>query len=415
MKILYLAHRIPFPPNKGEKTRCFHQLQYLSAWHSIDLFCFADSNQEAEGKLALQHFCRKVHVETLTPMAGFARAAGCLQKSTPASVLYYQSHKMNEAVRKALSNESYDLIFVYCSSMAQFIPHPAPAATIIDFVDADSAKWEQYSKSAPFPMSWLYAREGSLLAAYERQIVNNFDLSVVATAQEALELGGGSCSAIEVLENGVTSPSVNNLPTLSQEIRDLQPYALFVGTMDYHPNIDAVTYFAEEILPLLRVTHPELRFLIVGRDPTAQVRRLARKSGVVVTGTVLDVHKYIDGAAVAVAPFRIAQGIQNKVLEALVAGIPVVLTSRPARAVTGDARDLLLVADAPKDFAAAIRLVLDDPQFRGRAQAAACSLRESLSWETRLSRLDSLVKSIVSSPHGERQFVSGAPAPSGKR
>ena len=194
MKILYLAHRIPYPPNKGEKTRCFHQLQYLAAQHSVDLFCFADTNKEAEGKHALERICRRVYVEPLAARNGFARAAAYAWKNLPLSVLYYQSRKMHKAVQDALSRESYDLIFVYCSSMAQFIPDPAPAATMIDFVDADSAKWKQYSSWTGFPKSWIYARESSLLARYEKQVVENFNVSIVATPQEALDLGGGGCS-----------------------------------------------------------------------------------------------------------------------------------------------------------------------------------------------------------------------------
>ncbi len=406
MKILYLAHRIPYPPNKGEKTRCFHQLQYLSARHSIDLFCFADSGHEAEGKLALEQFCRKVHVKTLPPRNGFARAAGNAWKGLPASILYYRSQEMQNAVRRALSTESYDLIFVYCSSMAQFVPHPAPAVTMIDFVDADSSKWKQYASRTVFPVSWFYAREGALLARYEKQVAKDFDVSIVATMQESLELGGGGCSSVEVVENGVTPAETQGSQDLRDEVRKLQPYVLFVGTMNYRPNADAVTYFSETILPLLRRTHPELRFLIVGRNPTAQVQKLARIPGTVVTGAVPDVHEYIAGAAVAVAPFRIAQGVQNKVLEALVAGVPVVLTSRPARAIGGTAAELLLVADTPEEFAAAVRSVLENPEFRRRSKAAVPSLRESLSWGTRLQRLGTLVESLTSSTLGARQGLA---------
>ena len=400
MKILYLAHRIPYPPNKGEKTRCFHQLQYLSERHTIDLFCFADNEREARGQTALESICRRVHVETLPPKKGLARAAALAWKGLPSSILYYQSRKMQEAVGKTLNVESYDLIFVYCSSMAQFIPHPAPAFKMIDFVDADSAKWKQYASATRFPKSWFYAREGELLARYEKQVTKEFDVSIVATQQEALELGGGGCSGVEVLENGVALPKTQPVTSLREEIRALQPYVLFVGTMNYRPNVDAVTHFSEEIFPLLQKTHPELRFLIVGRDPSPEVGRLAGKPGVVVTGSVPDVHEYIDGAAVAVAPFRIAQGVQNKVLEALVAGLPVVLTSRPARAIGDVAAELLLVADRPEVFAAAVQSVLENPEFRRRAEAAAPALRESMKWENRLRRLGQLVDSVASSGNG---------------
>ena len=405
MKILYLAHRIPYPPNKGEKTRCFHQLQYLAAQHSIDLFCFADNAKEAEGKEGLAQVCRNVYVEVLPARTGFARAAAFAWKKLPLSILYYQSRTMQRAVLDALGRECYDLIFVYCSSMAQFVPQPAPAISLIDFVDADSAKWRQYAARTVFPKSWFYSREGSLLARYEKRVAANFDVSIVATRQEALELGGGECSAVEVVENGVALPPAEALQGVGEDIRKMQPYLLFVGTMNYRPNVDAVCYFSQEIFPLLRRTHPSLRFLIVGRDPTMQVQKLGQLPGIIVTGAVPDVQEYIDGAAVAVAPFRIAQGVQNKVLEALVSGLPVVLTSRPARAIGDIASDLLRVADTPEDFAGAVRFVLDNPEVRTHAQAAAPLLRESLGWETRLRRLGLVIDASASKHVRERQGV----------
>jgi polysaccharide biosynthesis protein PslH len=395
LQILYLAHRIPYPPNKGEKTRCFHQLDFLARRHSIDLFCFADSAEEAQGSRTLRDICRSVYVEVLPQKTGYLRAASRLLGSLPASVAYYDSPRMRRAIRKALSLTNYDLIFVYCSSMAQFVPVPVKTQTVIDFVDADSAKWTQYSESGSFASSWLYAREGVSLARYEKRIAERFGLSIVTTSQDAIDLGGGGCQSIEVVPNGVKSPPVLDPASLPAELRGMQPYALFVGTMNYRPNADAVVFFAEEILPLIHETHPELRFLIVGRDPTAAVRKLARLPGVVVTGTVQDVHLYLAGACVAVAPFRIAQGIQNKVLEALVYGVPVVLTSKPARAISGPAVQVLSVADSPKEFAASVRSVLENPELRQRSLAAAPHLRTLLAWEPSLTRLEAMLASLV--------------------
>jgi sugar transferase (PEP-CTERM/EpsH1 system associated) len=398
LKILYLAHRIPYPPNKGEKIRCFHQLQFLSARHSIDLFCFADSAKEAEGSQALKAFCRHVHVETLLPRTGYLRLARGLFADLPASVAYYDSLAMHAAVQEAVRTGDYDLIFVYCSSMAQFVPLSAQVPKVIDFVDADSSKWTQYSRCSAFPLSWLYAREGAALARYEKRTAEAFELSLVTTPQEALDLGGGGCSSVEVVGNGVSAPPALDSQNLPTEIRQLQPYVLFVGTMNYRPNADAVSYFAKEIFPLLRQSHPGLQFLIVGRSPTPEVRRLGRLPGVVVTGSVCDVHGYLAGAAVAVAPFRIAQGVQNKVLEALVAGVPVVLTSRPARAFSSPAADLLIVADTPAAFADAVRAALDKPELRRRSLEAAPDLQHLLSWQRNLGRLEELVEHLAGIP-----------------
>jgi polysaccharide biosynthesis protein PslH len=395
LQILYLAHRIPYPPNKGEKTRCFHQLQFLSARHSIDLFCFADSDEEAKGAGPLGALCRGVHVETLLPRTGYLRSAARILGSLPASVAYYDSPTMHQAVRKAMTTTKYDLIFVYCSSMAQFIPLPTNTPAVIDFVDADSAKWTQYARTSSFPSSLLYAREGRSLARYEKKVAQDFDLSIVTTPLEALDLGGGCCPSVEVVPNGVSAPRKHDPLDLPAEIRQMQPYALFVGTMSYRPNADAVIYFAEEIFPLLKETHPELKFLIVGRDPTQAVQNLGRLPGIVVTGGVPDVHSYLAGAAVTVAPFRIAQGVQNKVLESLVAGVPVVLTSRPARAVGGLAAGILLVADSPEEFATSVRSVLENPEFRRRSEDAAPGLQKLLDWEPSMARMEHVLEGLA--------------------
>jgi sugar transferase (PEP-CTERM/EpsH1 system associated) len=318
----------------------------------------------------------------------------------PASVSYYDSPSMHKAVRGAIQRGKYDLIFVYCSSMAQYVPLPAVAPMVIDFVDADSAKWMQYAKWSAFPKSWLYAREGRSLARYEKQVTEDFDHSIVTTPQEALDLGGGQCRAVEIIANGVAAPPTINASQLSKEIRQWQPYVLFVGTMNYRPNTDAVEYFAKTIFPLLRQSHPELRFLIVGRDPSAGVKKLGSLPGVIVTGSVPEVHSYLTGAAVTVAPFRIAQGVQNKVLEALVAGVPIVLTSRPARAIDSAAAHLLLVADTPEDFAGLVRSVVENPKLRQRSQEAAQELKQLLAWRTSLARLEELLESAAGVPRG---------------
>jgi sugar transferase (PEP-CTERM/EpsH1 system associated) len=391
---LYLAHRIPFPPDKGEKTRCFHELQFLSARHSIDLFCFADSPREAEGQKALNEFCRRVHVEILRPKKGYLRAASRMLSGLPASVSYYDSKTMHQEVRQAIQSTRYDLIFVYCSSMAQFVPLPLTNPTVVDFVDADSAKWAQYAAHSSFPLSKLYAREAASLARYEKHIAETFHLSLVTTPQEVLDLGAGGCQRVEVVANGVAIADVAGEHRSSPETEALQPYALFVGTMSYRPNADAVQHFAEDILPLIRETNPELRFLIVGREPSAAVQKLASLPNVVVTGTVPDVHSYLEGASVVVAPFRIAQGVQNKILEALVAGVPVVSTSRPARAV-GEAAKFVSVADSPMEFAKAVKAALDNPAIQRRSREAAPQLRRLLAWQPNLEHMERLLEQVA--------------------
>jgi len=293
-------------------------------------------------------------------------------------------------VQGALAAESYDVIFVYCSSMAQYVPWPLAAPVVMDFVDIDSAKWSQYGKRSRPPLSWVYEREARTLAAHEQKWARVSSSTIVATRQEAALLCGEAIPAAEVVNNGVEIPAERE-GGIPIKIRGLQPFALFVGTMDYRPNVDAVEYFAEEILPRIRVSHPELKFLIVGRNPTRRVCKLARNPGVVVTGTVPDVEVYLAACTVVVAPFRIAQGIQNKLLEALAVGKPIVSTPGPAAAIAATHGETLLIADTPGKFADAVVALLDDPALGCRFSKGVEFVRKNFSWHENLKHMEHLL------------------------
>jgi polysaccharide biosynthesis protein PslH len=399
MRILFLVHRVPYPPTKGEKIRAFHELQFLAARHSIDLFCFADSPQEAAEALPLEEFCGRCYIEPLSRISRVSGAAHSLWGGEPLSVGYFFSPKMRSEVERALAANPYDLILVYCSSMAQYVPRPAPAPVVIDFVDTDSAKWSQYAQTCSFPFSWIYAREARHLARYEKQLVRASAACVVTTLQEATELDVDGNFPVEVICNGVCPPPEN--VAVPDEIRRLQPYALFVGTMDYLPNVDAVSYFAEDILPLVRKSHPEVRFVIAGRNPSRRVRRLSRHPNVVVTGAISEVYPYVLGAAAVVAPFRICQGVQNKILEALAAGQPVVSTSRPARAIGARHGETLLIADTAQEFASAILLLLNDPTVRVKLRGTREFVKTHFDWQKNLDQLERLLERLANLPRTE--------------
>ena len=390
MKILFLAHRIPYPPDKGEKIRAFHELKFLGTRHTVDLYCFADSEAEAGQQTALSGYCRRIYVETRSRMKKVAGAARSFLRREPLSCGFFFSRKFQAEVLRTLTTETYDVIFVYCSSMAQYVPWPLTTPVVMDFVDIDSAKWSQYAKRSRPPLSWVYDREARTLAAYEERWARVSSSTMVTTRQEAALLRGEGMPPLEVVSNGVEIPAAQDAE-VPEAIRALQPFALFVGTMDYLPNIDAVEYFAEEILPRIRERHPEMSFLIVGRNPTKRVRKLGSKPGVVVTGAVPGVEVYLANCTAVVAPFRIAQGIQNKVLEALAASKPIVSTSGPAAAIGAKHGETLLVADTAKDFAAAVVALLEEPALCCRFSNGADFVRKNFSWHENLNRLEQLL------------------------
>jgi sugar transferase (PEP-CTERM/EpsH1 system associated) len=390
MKILFLAHRIPYPPDKGEKIRAFHELKFLGARHTVDLYCFADSEAEASQQGSLRDYCRRIYVEARSQTKIVAGAARSFFRREPLSCGCFYSHSFQAEVQRALATETYDVVFVYCSSMAQYVPWPLAVPVVADFVDIDSAKWSQYAKRSRPPLSWVYEREAETLAAYEEKWARVSSSTIVTTRQEAALLCGEGIPPVEVVSNGVEIPATR-LDPLPAEIQALQPYVLFVGTMDYLPNIDAVEYFVRDIFARIRTRHSELNFVIAGRNPARRVRKLGSKPGVVVTGAIPDVDVYLAGCAAVVAPFRIAQGIQNKVLEALAAGKPIVSTPGPAVAIAARHGETLLVAENAEDFANAVVALLEDPALYCRFSNGPEFVRKNFSWHENLNHLEQLL------------------------
>jgi polysaccharide biosynthesis protein PslH len=330
-------------------------------------------------------------VEVLTKPIRLLNAAGNFLAGRPVSFGFFHSRKFDEGVRQALRRRHYDVIFVYCSSMGPSVPLPAPAPVVVDFVDADSQKFSQYAARSGFFRRWLYEREARTVAAAERSLGRMAALSFAVTEHDARELTGGNQGfTVEVVPNGVEVPDVPVMQDQS-ELREQKPFSLFVGTMDYPPNSDAAAYFARDILPLVRKAHPDLKFVIVGRDPDRRVRELASIPGVVVKGTVPDVFQYFRSAEVSVAPFRISQGFHNKIAESLAVGTPVITTSRAMAGIGLGEHEGLFVADAVEEFADKVSSVLSDIGLRRTLRDAAPVVRQRLSWDARLCRLEQLI------------------------
>jgi polysaccharide biosynthesis protein PslH len=401
MKILFLAHRIPYPPNKGEKIRSYHELKFLGGRHTVDLLCFADSQDDERGQTELKGLCRTIYVERRARTRILQGAFRSVLRGEPLSCGCFFSHRFQQEVRKMLSLNTYDVILIFCSSMAQYLPSPAPAPVVMDFVDVDSAKWADYARQGRAPLSWLYRRETRELARYEKIWAARSHSTVVSTQQEAALLADRGLSSVAVIENGVDIPA--HIRKLPEEINALLPYVAFIGTMDYLPNVDAVVHFAEELLPRIRKTHGELKFVIVGRDPTSRVRKLARLPGVVVTGTVPEVETYLAGAVAVVAPFRIARGIQNKMLEALAMGKPIVSTPGPATAMGAVHGETLLIAETPDKFVGALLALLEDRNLYSRLSSGADFVRRNFNWQDKLNQLEMV---LLRAAGLERDFYS---------
>ena len=396
MRVLYLCHRIPYPPNKGDKIRAFHQLQAIAKRHEVDLFTLVDDPGDLEYRAELSKLCNRLTVSRVYPGWARMRTLPYLLTPQPLTIPYFYSSELASEVRHALGRRSYDRIFVYCSAMAQYVDAVDRIPMLMDFVDVDSEKWTQYASFTKFPLSAIYRREGRALRAYERKICEKAAAVLVTTEREAQLVRQISAGApVHVIPNGVDTsyfdPSAVSPAALG-------PAIIFTGDMSYFPNEQAVTNFANSVLPLIRQAVPDVRFMIVGRNPGPGVLELRRIDGVEVTGFVPDVRTYLARAQVAVAPFSIAAGIQNKILEALAYGLPVVATSKAAQALSRGVAEQLYTGDTPEDMAAKITALLRDPQLAyrkgsdGRRQVA-----KDYRWDSSLDQMMKLLENPVSS------------------
>ena len=391
MRILFIAHRVPYPPNKGEKIRALWQLRELSRNNKVDLFCFCDDPEDKKHAPRLQEYCDRLYVEDLPFLSSRVRALQALLTGKPFSVEFFRSPTMARQINTALHSNSYDRIFVYSSSMAQYVQSARGLSRILDLVDIDSDKWRQYAEKSAWPLSWLWRREAQRLGTYEGRLVKDFALTLVCTEAEANLLRPKSPAGnIEVLQNFL---DVNYYDPRSfvppEAIRKLQPYVVFSGSMDYRPNVDAAVFFCKEVFPFIRKMMPNLRVVIAGRNPHSAVTDLQSDSAIHVTGNVADMRPYIWGASAAVVPMRIARGVQNKILEALASGTPVVSTSMASHALPSGARSLLRVADTPPAIAEAI-VDLINKTTNKTSQALRTAFRlyvESLDLNSKLQRI----------------------------
>ncbi|EZP49050.1 TIGR03087 family PEP-CTERM/XrtA system glycosyltransferase [Sphingomonas sp. RIT328] len=379
MELLFLAHRVPFPPDRGDRIRSYHILRHLAARARIHLVAFS----EGAGEVAPPELAGLASVTLIPRTRSQAVAAlAALAKGLPVSLTAFASAGM----RRAVAARRADAVYCFSGQMAQYLPAGVPA--VMDFVDVDSAKFAGFAEQGSPPMRWMMRREARLLGAFERRVAARVDASLfVSAAEAALFREGGATGRIVPVENGIDAAAF--APAAVTDVAAEGALLVFTGQMDYRPNVEAVRWFAQDVLPALRRRYPTLRLAIVGRAPTAAVQALASPA-VIVTGAVADVRPWLAAATVCVAPLRLARGIQNKVLEAMAMARPVVATAAAAEGI--DHAGTLRVADDADAQVAAIAALLDDPaQATGLGAAARARVIERYDWTARLAPLDALL------------------------
>jgi sugar transferase (PEP-CTERM/EpsH1 system associated) len=407
LNILYLAHRLPYPPNKGEKIRAFHQIQGLARNHAVHVCALVDDPADFSFVLALGKHCASVEVVCRNGGLALMRGAIGLFMGRPLSVSLFYRKAFALKIEKKLAAARFDCIVCSSSSMAQYAHLATGIPKVIDFIDVDSEKWRVYGQCHTFPMSVIYRLEARRLAKYEKVTAESFDLSILSSeAEERVLKRRMPRDSISVVCNGVDleyfkASAIGISPAST-------PSIIFVGVMDYFPNIDAVRYFCREILPLVRDQVPNARFYIVGRSPVYTVKRLADHPNVMVTGAVADVRPYLVRSSVSVAPFRVARGVQNKVLEAMAMGVPVVGTVEAFKGIAATEQDGIRIGDDPLSFARhVIKFLQGDATFRREAGGQARRYVERHHrWENQGARLERLLEDVVRQHREKYDVVS---------
>ena len=392
MKILFVCHRFPYPPARGGKIRPFNIIRHLSERHEVTVASLARSQEEADEGRGLADYCHKFLVEVISPPWGVLRMVSRLPSRTPSSMGYFYSPALARRIRAELAANCFDFIFVHCSSVAWYVEDVPNIPKMIDFGDMDSQKWLIYSKVKKFPLSMGYLIEGLKLQAREKILAQKFDYCTCTTAAEHRTLVDfGIATPNDWFPNGV------DLEKFSPSDEPYDPDMIsFIGRMDYYPNQVAMLDFCAHTLPLVRSERPGVKLSIIGANPSAEIRKLGELEGVTVTGTVPDVQPLVLKSAVNIAPLSIARGTQNKILEAMAMGVPVVSSEAASHGIDAEPEKDFLVGKSPENYAKQVlRLMNDTAERRRFSEAGRRRVETHHSWAASMKRFDGIIEDCL--------------------
>jgi sugar transferase (PEP-CTERM/EpsH1 system associated) len=401
MRMFFICQRVPFPPDRGDKITTFNEIRHLSTQHEVHVFCLADGRRDLDNIPGLRH----AQSVTAVPVNGWMsklRALKAMFAGEPLSVAAFNEAKLHNAIRRKFAELQPDLIMVYSCNVAQYAEHFPQVPRIMQFAELDSLRWGQFARQSRPPLRWVYAIEQRRFLAYERHIARTFSHALVCTAAEQRDF--------ERLVPGVPISLVGNGVDLdyfrSRGVAKLPGSIVFTGVMNYFPNVDAVAWFCDKVLPIVQKQIPEAGLTICGSRPTAAVRGLAKRRGVTVTGRVPDTRPYLDRAEVFVAPMRMARGIQNKLLEALAMGLPCVASKAAMAGTVVQDGEGILAADDPEEFAEHVLRLLRDSAFRAAmANKARAAAEANYQWDRQMACLDEVVAVLSPQPVSSASLV----------
>ena len=395
--LLYLCHRIPYPPNKGDKIRSFNIIKYISRFYRVHLAAFIDDRNDWREVERLGPYCESMFFADLKPGAARIKSIKGFFSGQALTIPYYKDPGLMEHIVGVVKRYHIRRALVFSGAMAQYLQAPElrDVRAVVDFVDVDSDKWRQYSMNKHWPMNWLYGREADRLLAFEARIARQTQASVFVSREEAdlfRKLAQVDADKVHFMDNGVDTGFFDPSQTYESPYGPEEEVIVFTGAMDYWANVEAVSWFVREVLPRIQKDRPGARFYIVGSRPTEAVQKLARSPGVFVTGTVADIRPYLAGAALAVAPLRIARGVQNKVLEAMAMGKVVVATPQAMEGIDLDLPLGDFIFEEPEAMARRCLALMADPGYcREAGRRGREAVIRRYDWDASLAKLRRLL------------------------
>ena len=399
--LLFLSHRLPYPPTKGDKVRSCHFLKHLASRYRVHLGTFIDDAADWQHLDEVRRMCASTYVEPLVPWMRRATSSTALLSGEPITLPYFRSRPLQRWVLQTVRDARISRAFVFSSAMAQYILDLRELRTVVDFVDMDSQKWADYAARRKWPASAIFRREARRLLRYELGVAGRAEASLFVTHAETrrfLAHKSGKWARVLTVPNGVDSDFFSPEHDFDSPFARGERPVVFTGSMDYWPNVDGVVWFAREVLPVLRKQDPAVRFYVVGMNPDLAVRALADNPAIVVTGRVPDVRPYLQHAATVVAPLRVARGVQNKVLEAMAMGKPVVTTPACLAGIAArEGADLEVAADAGT-FAAKLQACMDPAKGEAIGRLARARVLSDYTWRASYKLLDELLTPAAGAP-----------------
>jgi sugar transferase (PEP-CTERM/EpsH1 system associated) len=392
--VLFLCHRLPWPPSKGDKIRSYHVLRRLAQHYRVYLGTFVDDPADWQYLAPVEALCAEVCVRPLTPWQTRTRALGSLMRGDALTVGVYRDSVMQRWIEGLLIEHKLDLALCYSSGVAPFVMAHPQLRRVMDFVDVDSDKWRQYAQANHGLKRMIYQREARRLAAFECTVAEQFDASVLVSEAEAAffrQQVPAAAGKVHGIPNGVDGEYWDPQRTYANPYPSGQRVVVFVGAMDYRANVHAAQWFASEVWPRIFAQCPEAHFYIVGSKPTATVHALGQLAGITVTGRVEDVRPWLAHAHAVAAPLRIARGIQNKVLEALAMEKVLLATPDAWEGIEDFSGRQGCISDSPEVMATEALRWLDAPQIV-RVPAARTMVLSRFDWLRNLDTYESVLR-----------------------